>query len=75
MKMKYRFDVIYQPKYFAEASKLMRTMDLDIGEVGIKETVVFEANDMDINKIKETLTKAFESGGLGVLHIEGGKVE
>lgn len=74
--MKYRFEVIYRNKYMKEASRLLKTCDLDIGDVGIKETFTFTSkNDAPVQDVKEVIIKAFEDSELEILNIEGGKIE
>ncbi len=58
-----------------KACKLMRKMDLDIGEAGIEKVITFTANDQDVKHVKANLIAAFNDSDLTVLHIEGGKVE
>ena len=74
--MKYRFEIIYQPLHFKQASALMRKLDLDIGEVGIHETFLFTTKEnIEVSIIKEKLLEVFKLSGLELLNIEGGKVE
>lgn len=74
--MKYRFEVIYQPEHFKKACDFLKNCDLDIGEVGIRESYKFTSEkDLSIETVKENFKKAFESCGCKVLQIEGGKIE
>jgi hypothetical protein len=74
--MKYRFKVIYATKSIKEASRLMRQLDLDMGEIGIEQTIEFTSkNDLEINLLKEKLRLSFESCEYELMHIEGGKIE
>ncbi len=74
--MKYRFEVIYRNKYMKEASRLLKKMDLDIGDVGISQVFTFTSKiDNEVSKIKEDLKKVFLDCDLEILHIEGGKLE
>lgn len=59
-----------------EAARLLKTMDLDMGDVGIKEVFTFTSQDNpSVSKVKEEIKKAFDSSDLELLHIEGGKIE
>lgn len=74
--MKYRFEVVYRTEYMKKASELLKKLDLDIGDVGIKECFVFTSkNDVPVSEVKEQIKKAFESCYIELLHIEGGKIE
>ena len=74
--MKYRFEVIYQNKCIKEASRLMKTLDFDIGDVGIKQSFTFTSQkDTPICEIKQHIKKAFEYSELEIINIEGGKIE
>ena len=74
--MKYRFEIIYQNDYMHRASELMKHLDLDMGEMGIREAfLVTTKNDVPIALIKEKFILAFESSDLKVLKIEGDKIE
>lgn len=59
-----------------KASDLLKTMDFDMGEVGIQDIITFTSKvELEVVHIKEVLGKAFESSELEILKIEGGKVE
>ncbi len=74
--MKYRFEVTYQNKILSEVCRIMKNLDLDMGQVCIQEVFTFSAKD-DVNPdvVKNHLKDAIESCELIVFKIEGGKVE
>ncbi len=73
---RYRFKIIIQEKYMKKASRLMRTLDLDIGEVGIEHIFTFTSEkDFPISQVKEDIRKCFEDTEIELLFIEGGKIE
>ena len=74
-KVKYRFTLTYQTKYFKRASELMKKLDLDIGEMGIEETFEFKCDEKPIDIIKGNLKNSFECAEMTILEIEGGKIE
>jgi hypothetical protein len=59
-----------------EATRLLRTMDLDMNGIGLEHNMDFTSkNKIAISEIKQTIIKAYESDGCIVLHIEGGYIE
>jgi hypothetical protein len=74
--MKYRFRVLYAPKFMQEASSLMKNLDLDFGQAGIETKFEFTtSNPIPISELKKQIAKAFESDESKVLFIEGGSIE
>ncbi len=74
--MKYRFDVVHRSKYMKTANEFLKSCDIDIGEIGIRESFAFSSDtDKSIEEIKADIRKAFELCEMELLHIEGGKVE
>lgn len=74
--MKYIFEVIYRNELMKKVSDFMKQLDLDIGEIGVKEVFSFTTQkDLTVQQIKEKLKEIFEYSDLELLKIEGGKVE
>lgn len=74
-KIKYRFEITYQTEQMIHVSVLLRKLDLQIDEVGLKEVMTFSANDREVSVYKEVIIQAYVSAGCCVLNIEGGKIE
>jgi len=74
--MKYRFEIIYSTKSIQEMANLMKALDLNLEEIGLKENITFTTKeDIPISVIKEKLHQALESESIKILSLEGGKVE
>jgi len=74
--MKYRFEVIYQNKYMKQSNEFLKTCDINIGDIGIKEVFTFTTNTpKSIQEIKEDIKRCFDLCEMELLNIEGGKVE
>ncbi len=74
--MKYRFEIIYQSENIKEISDFLNRCDLNIGTIGVRETITFTSQkDLSLSDIKEKIKEAMQESGCKLLHIEGGKVE
>lgn len=68
--MKYRVDLVYRNKYMKQASEFLKKCDMDIGDVGIKETFTFSSQKCPtIEKVKEEVLKSFDGSDLEILDI------
>lgn len=59
-----------------KSSEFLKSCDMDIGDIGIKEVFTFISNSgKSIAEFKEDLRKAFELCDLELIYVEGGAIE
>lgn len=76
MRYKYRFELTWATSEMNEASEFLKKLDLDLGEIGFVETLVFTSSkNYSVKEIKEKFMNAFDTSGFRLIHVEGGKVE
>jgi hypothetical protein len=74
--MKYRFEIIYCPKYMQRAIELLNKMDIDMQGAGFKHSIEFTSEkNPTLDEVKKHLRMAYEEEECKVLSIEGGTVE
>jgi hypothetical protein len=74
--MKYRFEILHTPKSHRDIVKLMKSWDLDIQNVGMRDAMVFTASkELSIAEIKNHIIEAYKSEDSEVISIEGGMIE
>jgi hypothetical protein len=74
--VRYRFEVLMQPKKLQEMSEFMKKLDLNTGDICIREEVSFVRNgERPIEELKQIIKEAYDCVETKVLKIEGGKIE
>lgn len=74
--MNYRFEIFYATQQLEDVSNFMKSMDLEIEFFCAKEIICFSCKKKhSIAKLKEIITKAYESLGCKVHRLEGGGIE
>lgn len=74
--MKFRFEVIHMSPFLKQVRDFMKVMDLTMEGIGVRDIMTFTTKeDVTAIKVKDSLTKAYQSLGHEVLHIQGGQVE
>lgn len=72
---KYRFEVIYTPRFMQKAVSFIQELDVDIVGAGFHHVLEFSSSkDLAIDEVKKHLIAAYESDDCKVLRIEGGTV-
>ena len=69
--MRYRVDLVYRNKYIKEVNVLMNKLDLDVGEIGIKQAFTFTSNaNKPVDVFRKAIIQAFESQELEILDLQ-----
>jgi hypothetical protein len=75
-RVKYRFELLLQPKEFELGVKFLQSLDINIEGAGYKELITFTRDtERPVSELKDIIIKGYRSIGITVLKIEGGKIE
>lgn len=74
--MRYRFEVLYCPRFMQQSIKLMRALDVDMEGAGLVHVLEFSSSkSLSIEEVKKHLISAYKSDDCEVLSIQGGVIE
>ncbi len=74
---KYRFEISYQNKNIRQVCEFMRKVDLDLGDIYLKEVYGFDYinDEKPIDYFKDLFRQAYETMDCNIINIKGGKIE